>query len=354
VLAAKGTTASLLVALAVQVPGPPSGRSVEARCDEGQSLQDVINRASIGTAIRVFGVCNENVTIPRSKTALTLTGGSTDAELLGRIATSSVVDVQATGVSIENLRVSGPGVAFPGETRGVGISVLNGASAWISHSVISNNNASGVRVVAAEAVLTGTRITANILGGHPGSAGVEVLTNAVVQSLNNQIEDNNGTGLYARAQSHLVVSGGTIRRNRGDGVQLHQLSQGEFNQAAVNDNQGFGIRCFDSKLAGGQSGNGDFVANGNTAGNVQCPPFPAPGPPGPQGPPGPPGPAVTTSAVCTSPIPDGTPFGRETRCQCALPLSDHEVVNVVGPCSVSSDTGSCSSPFHGSCCVCKP
>ena len=248
--ATKSTITGALVALVFQLPGPPGGRSIEARCDEGQNVQDVINRAAIGTTITVFGICSENVAIPRSKTAVRVTGGSADAEIIGRVPTNPVVDVQATGVSIDNLTISGPAVAIPGEPRGVGISVLDGASARISHSLIRNNNASGVRVVAAGAVLMENEITANVLGQPVGSAGVELLYNSTVQLLDNHIEENNGTGLYARAQSQVVVLGGIIRNNRGDGVQLHQISHGEFSGAVVNENQGFGIRCFDSKLAG--------------------------------------------------------------------------------------------------------
>lgn len=63
---------------------------------------------------------------------------------------------------------------------------------------------------------------------------------------------------------------------------------------------------------------------------------------GPQGPQGPQGPAVHTSAVCT--------FGTNS-CSCAVKT----IVQVWGPCTVTSDTGSCSSDSGWlNCCVCAP
>jgi len=80
------------------------------------------------------------------------------------------------------------------------------------------------------------------------------------------------------------------------------------------------------------------------------------GPQGPQGPEGPPGPAVSTSAVCVQPTnPCNNAF-----CFCT---GGSEVTKVTAPCTVSSDTGSCSasaiscSPTtfaRGQCCVCAP
>ena len=69
----------------------------------------------------------------------------------------------------------------------------------------------------------------------------------------------------------------------------------------------------------------------------------ATGPTGPQGPQGPAGPAVHTSAVCNNP----------GYCSCSV----RYVVQVASPCSVTSDTGGCSSGLvdhSGSCCVCSP
>jgi hypothetical protein len=61
---------------------------------------------------------------------------------------------------------------------------------------------------------------------------------------------------------------------------------------------------------------------------------------GPQGPQGPTGPAVHTSAVCVS---SGLAY-----CQISY------VAHVGGPCTLTSDTGSCSAPSGGQCAVCTP
>lgn len=64
------------------------------------------------------------------------------------------------------------------------------------------------------------------------------------------------------------------------------------------------------------------------------------GPTGPQGPQGPPGPPAHTSAVCSANIPS---------------CPDGFVIQpTLAPCTVTSDTGSCSSTGSGRCVVCKP
>jgi hypothetical protein len=74
------------------------------------------------------------------------------------------------------------------------------------------------------------------------------------------------------------------------------------------------------------------------------------GPQGQQGPPGPTGPvgpAKHTSAVCV----EGT-SGSRTYCTCG---SGTQVGFAGSPCTVTSDTGSCSAVSnYGSCCVCAP
>jgi len=71
----------------------------------------------------------------------------------------------------------------------------------------------------------------------------------------------------------------------------------------------------------------------------------ATGPTGPQGPQGPPGPAVSTSAVCTE----------VAGWNCSSLCSVRVVAAVPAPCSVTSNTGSCSrTGTPGVCCVCSP
>jgi hypothetical protein len=74
---------------------------------------------------------------------------------------------------------------------------------------------------------------------------------------------------------------------------------------------------------------------------------------GPQGAQGQPGPAVHTSAVCVSAFPNAG-FCFSSSCSC----SNGTVSRVSSPCTVTSDTGTCSASSCGSsigqCCVCKP
>jgi len=78
---------------------------------------------------------------------------------------------------------------------------------------------------------------------------------------------------------------------------------------------------------------------------------------GPQGAQGPAGPAVSTSAVCVSASINAQGVCSSGSCGCAYTVS-----HVSSPCSVTSNTGSCSAngcsgtygTTYGSCCVCAP
>lgn len=80
----------------------------------------------------------------------------------------------------------------------------------------------------------------------------------------------------------------------------------------------------------------------------QGPPGPT-GQQGPQGEQGEPGPPVTTVAVCVSATNDS-----DGRCYCSITT----ISKVFSPCTVTSDTGSCSASgyfeYTGECCVCAP
>lgn len=94
------------------------------------------------------------------------------------------------------------------------------------------------------------------------------------------------------------------------------------------------------------------TAGAQGAAGPQGPPG-ATGPQGPAGPQGPPGPAVRTSAVCAyvGPFPISL-------CGGVCRDEDHVVSRAVAPCSITSDTGTCSTNANpsntGVCCVCRP
>ena len=70
------------------------------------------------------------------------------------------------------------------------------------------------------------------------------------------------------------------------------------------------------------------------------------GPPGPKGDPGPQGPPVTTVAACGS---------NSAACSAVCGGIQYVFVSQSGPCSVTSDTGSCANTHaNGHCCVCVP
>jgi hypothetical protein len=54
------------------VPSASTGLTVD--CGSGETIQDAVNGATLGTMITVSGICNENVIIPEGKDRISLVG----------------------------------------------------------------------------------------------------------------------------------------------------------------------------------------------------------------------------------------------------------------------------------------
>jgi hypothetical protein len=139
------------------------------------------------------------------------------------------------------------------------------------------------------------------------------------------------------------VGGITFQRRNEDGSWEQNLLTLDL------ENGHLGIRALHPEHALDVNGeiavNGDVVidSNGRWVGGdneCDCPPGPA----------GPPGPAVSTSAVCVN---QGGGNASIT-CIGICGSNGDTVARALGPCTVTSDTGACSAPPAGACCVCQP
>ncbi len=125
--------------------------------------------------------------------------------------------------------------------------------------------------------------------------------------------------------------------------------------AGVIESTTGGIKFPDGTVQTTVAGSGSTGPQGPAGPQGPTGPQGATGPQGPAGPQGPQGPAVRTSAVCASALfnpSGGTCFGNSCSCP------NGAVTIVDSPCTVTSDTGSCSASscntFRGKCCVCRP
>jgi hypothetical protein len=132
------------------------------------------------------------------------------------------------------------------------------------------------------------------------------------------ISEGDGTGVWGENSSASAAAGAFKNSGSGDLI-------------SAGTGQGTMFRVLN---------NGDILVRGQKIGLAG-----PQGPKGDQGPPGSPGPAVHTIAVCQSP----------TLGSGVCPCSGRTITKVSGVCSVSSETGSCSSDIAGGCCaVCAP
>ena len=251
--------------------GEDKRRNREVQCNQGQTVQQAVNKSKVGDIITVIGVCNENVLILSSKTGLTIKGGSNGAGITGLVSNQAVIDIRsATGITIQGLTISGPGTADGPDTDfgGAGIALFDGASANIFDCVVENNRVDGISINASQAVLTGNTIRNNNLRDLEPVGGVQVVFNGSAKLFNNQIELNNRHGVILRAQSNAIFSGGTIQSTQGDGLAVRQMSLANLEGATIMiiNNTTFGIVCDNESRIIGVG----FTASGNPSGDVVC------------------------------------------------------------------------------------
>ena len=229
--------------------GPPGGVPSGVNCARpNASVQDAVNKASPGTVITIEGTCFEDVTITTDD--LTLQGDPA----VGGAVSGTITIFGARRVVIDDLRVTGAGngihatngasftvqnnsaisdndetgiwirrtasgeirdseinnngqneVQLPGGWGG-GFAVTDGASAFITNNVISNNLSDGIWVGdQGTAEINFNVITGN---GRPGpffDAGIDVGRGAHVRSRGNTISDNGYAGIE-------VFDGATLRQ----------------------------------------------------------------------------------------------------------------------------------------------
>jgi hypothetical protein len=155
---------------------------------------------------------------------------------------------------------------------------------------------------------------------------------------------SDGVGVFGSGKAGRGVVGVSEQRTAVEGNSAQGIGVwGSTNSASAaggefHNNQGGDLIRAGKDTVFRVSNNGDVFVRGQRIGATG-----PQGPLGPQGPPGPPG--VRTVAVCA----EATGLGNPT-----CPCQNRTVTRQAGPCTVTSDTGSCSAAQNGCCAVCAP
>lgn len=232
---------------------PASAKERFVDCDEGQSIQEQLDKAPSATIERleiyVSGTCEERVIIRRD--AVTIDG---DAIIIGDIRV-----FQASDVWLYDLTVTGPygGVTVAGSNslRLTGVSLVgndeNGLSvrsrglAWLRFgTTISENGGSGIYVEDGSVRIDDASITNN------QGNGIETMIGNVIASRSALIGGNMGHGIDGNFHSSVLLRGwANVSGNGASGVRLdHDSGLLTFDGASIWGNTGgLDVACGDTE-----------------------------------------------------------------------------------------------------------
>jgi len=204
----------------------------ESKPANNSNIQDAVDNSKGPTTIVFIGLCEEDVTITKDDITL-------DGQDVGTVSGTITFDGAQRGV-LKNSQVTGPGV---------GVSVINGATAKLQDNTIEDNVSYGVEVFnGAFLRLTKNIITDNGRASH-FEAGITV-SRAIVAGRGNVITNNRNTGVEVfnsstyRTGSFLTPTSEDndgpfeiiIAANTGRAVSLGRMSLADLRQVMVTGN----------------------------------------------------------------------------------------------------------------------
>lgn len=242
---------------------PAEGRSPrEVNCDEGETIQEQLDKAQDGDVIEVSGICSENILIVKSTITLSGAGGAT---LDGLDTTTPTIRVRGLNVRIEDFASISGGSNV--------VQVHRGASADIRNNVIENGTRSGVLVnQSGYARVTGNTIRNN------GTHGVVVRQSASADILSNTIggdalSGNGFRGIQVSDAAEADIDDNIITNNGSDGIRIRRTSHMRLSEETglgvpnlIEGNGGRGIRCQRNSTI--NSGTPQNFGAGNGSGNT--------------------------------------------------------------------------------------
>ena len=221
-------------------------------CDEGQSIQDAVERGKGSAAplyINVSGSCEEVVTITRDDVTI---DGSETATVTGTINVDG-----GRRINISALTITGPGpgvvvgagylklrnVVITGNS-GTGVFASLSAYVGVLKSTVSNNDIGGV--VATDGASVFVRNTSVI--GNDGD-GIRLFQGANGTVGKSIINDNSDNGINAFTGTVVIQQNTTISGNANHGIDANFHSTVEIGDSAITNNGVIGIKLeFDSGL----------------------------------------------------------------------------------------------------------
>jgi len=214
-------TAVALAAIGALPNASAQAHTFTVDCNRGQRIATALEQGDFRKpiVINLRGTCREFVTITRDNVTLR---GDPAAELLAPAQNADLVIIEAQGVTLDSLTLTG---------GRYGVRNNQSFSLIISHCVIQGTSSDGVRGFVGDARLMSTTVR------DAGGAGVYLSRGASAGiSEDSHIVGNAGPGILADRNSTIVVSDSEISGNGSNGVQLQNGSYGSVSGSAVERN----------------------------------------------------------------------------------------------------------------------
>ena len=282
------------------LPGSAQAATLNVNCNAPAGQLSTIAGAlklldpSVPNTINVSGSCNENVVIQSfDRLTLTAVNGASINDASGGtgivvyIVDSKDVIVQGfainggnNGVFCDNLSVCRlnndtiQGTKNSDVGAGFGVHVVN-SRAYLDGVILQNNPGRGLSVINASSVFAG-----NVTVSNNGNHGVFVGFGSFLTLNPATVQNNSGDGVTVVDHATFRIAAGTITGNGQAGVRLDGASeaaiQGIDNPVTISGNRGNGVQLNDLSFArfeGLPSGEAALTITGNAPNDVQCNPL---------------------------------------------------------------------------------
>jgi hypothetical protein len=267
---------------------PAAARTITVNCNEGMTVSGALSKLdpTESSAIRVSGVCSENITIT-GFAGLSIIGVTT-ASGPATIKPTFAVYIVGSHVQLSNLTIKDGyyGVTcrdfsicnFSGNTveNAIGDGVLlDNADATFSGDVIQNNLGRGLFLTASRARLSKVSVTGTLAGRENEGTGIEVDSGSTLTVDQITVNANSGPGIYLKGNAHLVnqywVGPFVVSGNGDGGIAVTENSSAELSGTTVLNNSGSPGVVITGNSEASFWGGGTFT--GNSAGDVYCGPL---------------------------------------------------------------------------------
>jgi len=215
--------------------------TVTVDCNRGQTITQALRKGDSRNPLIVVirGTCNEHVSISRDDVTLRGQPG-TGATVNGPSATTDTIVILKDTVNIEDLTVTG---GFNG------IRLQGPSYAGVKNVLVRNTANNGIIVRAGDIAIENSTVE------YAGGSGL-VLGRAASARVfgNSNFRHSHFNGIYAQNNSTVLVNGGTVSDNEGQGISVDYGSDGTINNVEIFNNAiGISVSTSHASVGGGNN-----------------------------------------------------------------------------------------------------